>query len=319
MRGRSAVAIVLSLVFVVPLTAAISQAYEPLSAIAPIPADNSLTPEKVELGKMLFFDPRLSSSDWISCATCHNPVFAFGDRIPRALGHKMSEGHRNTPTVLNAAFLDVQFWDGRAATLEEQALGPIQADVEMNASLDEVVAKLKAIPAYVKRFEGVFGGNDPLTPEHIAKAIAAFERTLITPNSPFDRYLRGDKQAINAAAQKGASLFDEKGCTNCHTGAVFSDSDFHTIKVPGSTDLGRYNVTKAESDKHAFRTPTLRNVALTQPYMNNGSVNTLNESVKIMAKEALEEELSAEEVEAIVAFLESLTGVMPEMTYPILP
>ncbi len=318
MRGKSVAVIVLSLLFVVPLNVAISQAYEPLPAIAPIPADNSLTPEKVELGKMLFFDPRLSSSDWISCATCHNPAFAFADRIPRALGHKMSEGPRNTPTILNAAFLDVQFWDGRAATLEEQALGPIQADIEMNANLNDVVAKLKNIPEYVKRFKRVFGGNDPVTPEHIAKAIAAFERTLITPNSAFDRYLRGDKQAINPDAKKGAALFDEKGCTDCHSGAAFSDSDFHTIKVPGSTDLGRYKVTKKESDKHAFRTPSLRNVELTHPYMNNGSVKTLAAAVKIMAKEALEEELSAEEIKHIVAFLKSLTGVMPELTYPIL-
>jgi cytochrome c peroxidase len=311
--------VVLVVLIALPLATVSAEDFNPLPAIAPIPADNSMTQAKVELGKMLFFDPRLSGSDWISCATCHNPALAFADRIPRSLGHKMSEGPRNTPTVLNAAFLKVQFWDGRAATLEEQALGPIQASVEMNASLEEVVKQLKTIPEYVERFNTVFGKDDSLTPQNIAKAIAAFERTLITPDSSFDHYLAGDKQAISVEAKKGAELAQAKGCLDCHSGPVYSDGDFHHIKVPGSTDLGRYTVTKKEADKYAFRTPSLRNVALTKPYMNNGSVASLEEAVKIMGKEALGEELSDTEIKQMTAFLNSLTGTMPQMSYPILP
>ncbi len=314
--------IVISL-FIINLTAGlnISRAaeFEALPAIAPIPADNHMTPEKIELGKMLFFEPRLSSSNWISCATCHNPVFAFTDRIPLALGHKMSEGPRNTPTILNSAFLESQFWDGRVKTLEEQALGPIEAEKEMNEKLDVAVAKLQAIPEYAKRFKEVFKTDNPVNKENIAKAIAAFERTLITPNSPLDLFLSGDKQALSESAQKGMAIFKDKGCTGCHSGPALSDSDFHQIKVPGSTDLGRYTITKEEDDKHAFRTPTLRNIELTSPYMNNGSVETLEMSIKIMAREALGEELTDAEVAQLVDFLKSLTGEAPKFEYPILP
>ncbi len=299
--------------------AALSAEIKPLPAIAPIPADNPMTQGKIELGKMLFFEPRLSGSNWISCATCHNPVFAFTDRIALALGHNMSEGPRNTPTILNAAFLKVQFWDGRAKTLEEQALGPIQAEIEMNEKLEAAVRKLKQIPEYVRRFKEVFKGDEPINAANIAKAIAAFERVMITPNSPLDRYLSGDKQALNESAQKGMVLFKEKGCIDCHDGPALSDSNFHRIKVPGSTDLGRYLVTKKDSDKHAFRTPTLRNIELTAPYMNNGSVPGLKLAVKIMGREALGEELTKEEVEQIVSFLKSLTGEAPKFEYPVLP
>lgn len=292
---------------------------EPLPAIAPIPADNSMTPEKIELGKMLFFDPRLSGSNWISCATCHNPVMGFTDRLPRAFGHAMSQGPRNTPTVLNSAFIAVQFWDGRAKTLEEQALGPIQAEVEMKQSLTGAVDNIKKVPEYVALFGKVFGGADPVTASNMAKAIAAFERTLITPNSPYDRYLSGDKDALDASAQRGFDLFQKKGCIACHNGPALTDSGFHIIHVPGSVDLGRYNVTKEDSDKYSFRTPTLRNVELTAPYFNNGSVNTLDAAVVVMGKEGLNTNLSAEEVADITAFLRSLTGVMPKIDYPELP
>jgi len=292
---------------------------EPLPAVAPIPADNTMTVEKIELGKMLFFDPRLSGSNWISCATCHNPVMAFTDRIPRALGHAMSEGPRNTPTVLNAAFIEVQFWDGRAATLEEQALGPIQADVEMNQSLEDAVKDIKAVPEYVSMFRTVFGGDDPVTPENLAKAIAAFERTLITPNSPFDRYMRGDEFAISEDAKAGLELFKTKGCVACHNGPAFTNSNFHRIKVPGSTDLGRFNVTGEEQDKYLFRTPTLRNVELTGPYFNNGSVQTLDGAVKVMGSQALGLELTDEEARLLDEFLKTLTGDMPRFEYPQLP
>jgi len=313
--------IILSVAFAVTLfcTASYADMVAPLPAIAPIPADNPMTAEKVELGKMLFFDPRLSGSNWISCATCHNPVMGYTDRLPRALGHAMSEGPRNTPTILNAAFIDVQFWDGRAKTLEEQALGPVQAEVEMKQSLPGMVDSLKKVPEYVAMFGKVFGGDDPVNPVNIAKAIAAFERTLITPVSPYDRYLAGDKGALSPAAVKGFDLFQKKGCIACHNGPALTDSGFHRIKVPGSVDLGRFKVTKDESDKYMFRTPTLRNAELTAPYFNNGSVYTLKDAVSVMGKEALNTELSGDEVASMEEFLKGLTGELPKFDYPQLP
>ncbi|MDP2690644.1 MAG: cytochrome-c peroxidase, partial [Deltaproteobacteria bacterium] len=281
--------------------------------------DNTMTPAKIELGKMLFFDPRLSSSGVVSCATCHNPSFAFTDRVPRALGHNHQVGPRNTPTALNSAFLGSQFWDGRAATLEEQALGPIQATVEMNETLPNVVAHLKEIPEYRRLFAEAFGGKEPLTPGNIAKAIAAFERTLITTNSPFDRYLMGDKDAITAEAKKGWELFQQKGCVGCHSGPNFTNSQFYRIQVPGSTDLGRFQVTKVEDDKFKFRVQTLRNIALTYPYFNNGSVWKLTDAIKIMSREMLKSETGDEEAKYIEAFLKTLTGDMPRFEYPVLP
>lgn len=298
---------------------AVAASLEPLPALAPIPADNPMTREKIELGKMLFFDPRLSGSNWISCATCHNPVMGYTDRLPRALGHAMSEGPRNTPTVLNAAFIGAQFWDGRAKTLEEQALGPIQANVEMKQTLPLMVENLKKVPEYRQTFSKVFGGEDPISATNVAKAIAAFERTLITPNSPFDRYLAGDKSALSPQAAKGMALFQSKGCIGCHNGPALTDSGYHRIRVPGSVDEGRYKVTRDESDKYAFRTPTLRNVELTAPYFNNGSVNTLPEVVNVMGKQALNTNLGKDEIDAIAAFLVSLTGEQPRFDYPELP
>jgi len=303
----------------VALCAAPAIANEPLPAVPPIPANNSMDGQKIELGKMLFFEPRLSSSGIVSCATCHNPSFAFTDRVPRALGHNHQVGPRNTPTVLNAAFLSSQFWDGRAANLEEQALGPIQATVEMNQSLERAVANLKAIPEYNRRFAEVFGGKDAVSAANIAKAIAAFERTLITPNSPFDRYLMGDEFAISPGAKKGWELFQKKGCNGCHSGPNFSNGYFFRIVVPGSTDLGRYEVTKKEEDKYKFRVQTLRNVALTYPYFNNGSVDRLSDAVKIMSREMLGAESTDEEAARIVDFLGTLTGTMPKVSYPVLP
>ncbi|MFQ5441783.1 MAG: cytochrome-c peroxidase [Thermodesulfobacteriota bacterium] len=307
------------MLFLIGLFASGAFATEPLPAVPPIPADNTMTPVKIELGKMLFFDPRLSSSGVISCATCHNPSFAFTDRVSRALGHKHQVGPRNTPTVLNSAFLKVQFWDGRAASLEEQALGPIQASVEMNESLENVVKRLKGIKEYKDMFRESFGGRDPVTPANIAKAIAAFERTLITTNSPFDRFLNGDKSAISKKAERGWGFFQQKGCIACHNGPNFTNSSFQRIQVPGSTDLGRFQVTKKEEDKYRFRVQSLRNVALTYPYFNNGSVWRLEDAVKIMAREMLGIEPTKREVSEVVAFLKTLTGEMPEFDYPVLP
>ncbi len=310
---RTLVSLVFCAAFALPALA------EPLPAVPPIPKDNSMSHRKVELGKMLFFDPRLSSSGVVSCATCHNPSFAFTDRVPRALGHNHQVGPRNTPTVLNSAFLDSQFWDGRAATLEEQALGPIQATVEMNESLEKVTRRLGEIPEYRKMFTEVFGGKEAVSSGNIAKAIAAFERTLVTPNSPFDRYLMGDYGAISADARRGWELFQKKGCNSCHSGPNFTNGGFYRIVVPGSTDLGRFEVTKKEEDKYKFRVQTLRNIALTYPYFNNGSVGRLEDAVKVMSKEMLGSESGDEEAALIVEFLNTLTGDMPRVDYPLLP
>lgn len=293
--------------------------FEPVPSIAPIPADNTQTPVKVELGKMLFFEPRISASGVISCATCHNPALGFTDRIPLAVGHLGQVGERNTPTVLNAAFLGSQFWDGRAATLEEQALGPIEADIEMAMPLDEAVQRLKEFDVYREMFAEVFGGDDPINADNVAKSLAAFQRTLITPNSPLDRYLAGDEQALTNPQKRGMRAFVDRGCVACHRGPALSDSQFHRIQVPGSTDLGRYLVTGEEHDRHAFRTPTLRNVAVTYPYFNNGQVATLDEAIRVMGREMLKLELPDDEVADMKAFMHALTGDMPEFVFPALP
>ncbi|MEQ6884450.1 cytochrome-c peroxidase [Salicola sp. Rm-C-2C1-2] len=293
--------------------------FEPLPAMPPIPADNSLTPEKVKLGKMLFFEPRISSSGVISCATCHNPALGWTDRIPRATGHQGQVGKRNTPTVLNAGFFDAQFWDGRAEDLEEQALGPIEADVEMAMDLDQAIERLESFDVYRALFNEAFSGDKPINKENVAKAIATFERTLNTPNSRFDRYLRGDLQALNEKEKKGMKAFVDTGCIACHRGPALTDSNYHRFEVPGSTDQGRFVVTGNESDKFKFKTPTLRNVAVTYPYFNNGSVEELDKAIQLMADQMLNRELSDKKVKQIEAFLHTLTGEMPQVSFPALP
>ena len=293
--------------------------FQPIPALSPIPAHNSMTEAKVELGKMLFFEPRISASGVISCATCHNPALGYTDRIPRATGHDGQVGDRNTPTVLNSGLFGAQFWDGRAATLEDQALGPIEADIEMNMPIDQAVNRLKEFPIYQKQFTAAFGGKDPIKPENMALALAAFQRTLMTPNSPLDRYLAGDVEAMSAQQKRGMKAFVDRGCIACHSGPALTDSNFHRIQVPGSTDLGRYLVTGKEQDKHAFKTPTLRNIALTYPYFNNGGVDNLPEAIQVMAREMLKIDLPKREVEDIEAFLHALTGEIPEFPVPSLP
>lgn len=295
--------------------------FDPLPAIAPIPADNSLTAAKIELGQMLFFEPRISASGVISCATCHNPALGWADRIPRATGHDGQVGERNTPTVLNSGFFTAQFWDGRAATLEEQALGPIEADIEMNMPLDQALERLREFTEYREMFARAYGGNgaDQITPDNVAHALASFQRTLNTPNSPFDRYLRGDLAALTDAQKRGMAAFADNGCTACHSGPALTDSQFHAIQVPGSTDEGRFVVTGDPGDRFRFKTPTLRNVALTYPYFNNGGVETLEEAVQVMGREMLGREFDQNTVNDMVAFLHSLTGEMPDIRIPSLP
>ncbi|WP_404299574.1 cytochrome-c peroxidase [Halomonas sp.] len=294
--------------------------FEPLPHFPPIPADNSLTPEKVELGNMLFFEPRISSSGVISCATCHNPALGWADRIPRATGHDGQIGERNTPTVLNSGFLGSQFWDGREPDLEGQALGPIEADVEMAMDLETALERLNDFTLYQTKFAEAYPDDaDPINANNLAHALASFQRTLNTPNSPFDRYLHGDQNALDQQEKDGMVAFVDNGCIACHSGPAMTDSNFHRIQVPGSSDVGRFEVTGDEADMYKFRTPTLRNVAVTYPYMNNGATETLEESVAIMGKEMLGRDFEEQTIADITAFLHTLTGEMPDFDVPALP
>jgi cytochrome c peroxidase len=248
-----------------------------------IPSDNPMTPDKVALGKQLYFDPRLSCDETVSCASCHDPKKGWSNSSQFATGVRNQIGGRSAPTIINAAYSELQFWDGRAHRLEGQALGPIQNPIEMDHKLEECVAKLNKIPGYREQFRKVF--NSDVTPENIAKAIAAFERTVLSGNAPFDRFKLGnDKNALSPAAQRGLALFAGKGhCTACHSGPNFSDDAFHNIGVGinnAKPDLGRYEVTKITGDKGAFKTPTLREIARTGPYMHDGSMKTLEEVIE---------------------------------------
>ena len=319
--GATAMALVLSVTAVhAEDIAEYMDFFEPLPFLPPIPADNTMTPEKIELGKMLFFEPRISASGVISCATCHNPALGWADRIPRAVGHGGQVGERNTPTVLNSGFLGAQFWDGREPDLEGQALGPIEAEIEMNMDLEAAIRRLKEFDIYHEHFAAAFPGDeDPIRAENIADAIASFERTLNTPNSPLDRFLAGDVQAMSESQVEGMKLFVDAGCVACHNGPALTDSGFHRFELPGSTDEGRFIVTGDEADMFAFRTPTLRNVAVTYPYFNNGSVADLRDAVQLMGQQMLGQDFADEELDNLVAFMHALTGEMPDLVIPALP
>lgn len=291
---------------------------------------NISTPERVELGKNLFFDPRLSGSNFISCATCHNPALGWSDAQPTAIGHGMGTLERSTPTILNTAYQRFQFWDGRMRTLEAQALGPIEAGGEMSQPLDELIPELKAIPGYVKMFEAAYPGEG-IAKSTIGKAIAVYERTVVSTDSDFDRWLKGVDGAMSKEALKGFELFKGKAnCTACHDGFNFSDNGFHNIGLKDMEDPGRYAIKPIKVLKGAFKTPTLRDVALTAPYMHNGAYNTLEEVVDhynaggfknagTLSPNMKKLKLSKKEKKAIVAFLKSLTGDPMEVTIPVLP
>ncbi|MDX9732444.1 MAG: cytochrome c peroxidase, partial [Bdellovibrionales bacterium] len=306
-----------------------------------IPEKNPMTPEKIELGKQLYFDPRLSSSGTISCNSCHNVMAGGDDSVRTSFGIHGKRGERNSPTVWNSAFLSVQFWDGRENTLEDQAKGPITNPVEMGMKNHDVaVDRIRQIPGYREAFAKVFGGRagskSVVTIDRVVQAIASYERTLITEDAPFDRFQKGDKGAISAEAKKGWETFQKVGCTSCHSGAYFagpklpigtgffmkfptiSDADIEK-KYEISKDLGRYAVTKSETDKNFWRVAPLRNIALTAPYFHNGSVNDLGEAVRVMAKVQLGQSLSKSDTRSIVAFLNTLTGEFPAQTLPRLP
>ncbi|WP_010582935.1 cytochrome-c peroxidase [Schlesneria paludicola] len=293
------------------------------------PKENPSTAEKIALGQQLYFDGRLSADNKVSCATCHDPAKGFSNGEQFATGVEGKKGGRNSPTVINSAFQNFQFWDGRARTLEEQALGPIQNPIEMNMKMDDVVAKLNQIEGYRKQFQQIFGTD--VTADGIAKAIAAYERTIVSRDAPYDRFKAGDTAAMSESAQRGMKLFFGKAnCSACHAGPNFTDNGFHNIGLP-SDDEGRHVISKTLGDKGAFKTPTLREVAKSAPYMHDGSLKTLEEVVAHYIKggsphpqldEALYPlKLSTEEITDLVTFMkEGLSSPSyPAHTVPELP
>jgi cytochrome c peroxidase len=288
---------------------------------------NPQTPEKIELGKMLFFDPRLSSSWLISCNTCHNLSLGGVDLLETSIGHGWQKGPRNSPTVLNAVFNVAQFWDGRAKDLAEQAKGPVQAAVEMNSTRDRTIKTLTSIPQYVALFKKAFSESDPVTFDNVARAIEAFEATLVTPGSRFDQYLAGKADALSASEKQGLDLFLSKGCVNCHAGVNLGGMGyfpFGVIAKPGAEilppgDKGRFEVTRTASDEYVFKSPSLRNIELTAPYFHSGKVWDLRQAVAVMGSAQLGATLSTADTDAIVSFLRTLTGEQPKVQYPVLP
>ncbi len=327
---------------------------EPFKSVS-IPQANPQTPEKIELGKKLFFDRRLSGDGTMSCATCHNPEQAFTDGLDISLSYPTTKNWRNSPTLINVAFYKYLFHDGRAQTLEDQALFPMMSAFEMNKNLDYLEEQIRVVPEYVESFRAVFGGD--ITRERIAMAIAAFERTLVSLDSPLDRYLKGDKDALSEEARRGFEIFQGKGkCADCHYGVNLSDDKFYALHVPenpallndpGVTatmrfvakvyhyedcknlteDPGRYLITKNKDDWKAYRTPTLREVSRTAPYMHNGTLKTLDEVIEFFDKGGGKGNkvlkplgLSAQEKGDLKSFLvEALTGKEITMKYPELP
>jgi cytochrome c peroxidase len=285
------------------------------------PRDNPYTPEKAELGKLLYFDKRLSADNSVSCASCHAPEHAYTDGAPVSTGIKGQKGGRSAPTVINRAYSLAQFWDGRANSLEAQAVGPMANPIEMGNTHAAVVSTLKGIAGYRAMFAKAFGTED-ITIDHVAKAIATFERTVLSGDSAYDRYKAGKKSAMTAEQVKGMKVFFNKAkCDQCHEGINFTSNSYHNLGVgmdKPNPDLGRYVVTKNAVDWGAFKTPTLRDVARTAPYMHDGSLKTLDEVVEYYDKggipnKNLDEKikplhLSAEEKKNLAAFMQALNG-----------
>ncbi len=312
--------------------------FKPLPEVAQS-KDNPVTPEKVRLGKMLYYEPRLSKSGLISCNTCHNLATYGVDNLPTSVGHRWQIGPRNAPTTLNAAIHVAQFWDGRAKDVEEQAKGPILNPIEMAMdSPEEVVKRLSSIPEYVELFKKAFPHEkNPLNYENVAKAIAAFERTLMTP-SRFDKFLKGDVNALTKKEKKGLKTFIEVGCAGCHNGPAVggrmftrfgiveaywdATREYVTLEKPTMPmDVGKFAVTHREEDLYVFKVPSLRNVTRTYPYFHDGSVWNLEDAIQVMAKVQLGKELSKSQVESITAFLRTLEGEIPRyaLELPVLP
>jgi cytochrome c peroxidase len=297
-----------------------------------IPNDNPVTPEKVELGKLLYFDTRMSKDRTISCATCHDPKMAWAEHTPTSNGIGRQKGARNAPTVINAAYAKSQFWDGRAKTLEDQAIGPVENPIEMGHTMEAVVVELAKVPEYRERFKKVFGTG--VTKDGFAKAVAAFERTVLSGDSPYDRFVQGDQKALSDAQKRGWEVFRDN-CTTCHTRPLFSNYRFFNAGVGSdkpNADEGRKKVTGKDSDRGKFRVPALRNVADTAPYFHDGGAAKLEDAVALMAgggkdnpnlsellKSVREANLGAKERKDLVEFLRALSGKYPVIEPPALP
>lgn len=295
---------------------------EPLGLVPIIwPADNPYSVEKAELGRLLYFDPRLSVDATVSCATCHNPKFAFTDGAEVSTGIKGQKGKRSAPTVLNHAYSLAQFWDGRAATLEAQAIGPMANPIEMGSTHEAIVGNLKNVKGYRELFAKAFG-TDEITIERVAKAITTFERTILSGNSPYDRYKAGEKKAMTPQQLRGMDVFFEKAkCDQCHEGINFTSNMYANLGVgtdKPEPDVGRFAVTKDPKDWGAFKTPTLREIAHTAPYMHDGSLKTLKEVVDLYDKGGIPNQnldhrmkslkLTDTEKQDLIAFLQALSG-----------
>ena len=301
-------------------SAAMAQDQEPVS---PVPAPKAVNPAAVELGKKLFFDPRLSKSGFISCNSCHNLSLGGTDNLKTSIGHNWQQGPINSPTVLNSRLNLAQFWDGRAKDLKEQAGGPIANPGEMAFTHELAIETLKSIPGYVAEFKQVFK-TDQLTIDEVTRAIAAFEETLVTPNSRFDQWLDGDKKAITADELAGYKLFKDSGCVACHNGPNLGGNSFQKMGLvqpykTASTAAGRVDVTGKDADRLNFKVPTLRNIELTYPYFHDGAAETMTEAVDLMGRLQLGREFNKDENAKIVAFLKTLTGQQPQIALPIMP
>jgi cytochrome c peroxidase len=310
----------LALALLAALTSAQVLANEP---IAPIRPAQEINLAQAELGKKLYFDPRLSKSGFISCNSCHNLSMGGTDNLQTSIGHNWQEGPINSPTVLNSSLNVAQFWDGRAADLKEQAGGPIANPGEMGFTHELAVGLLESIPGYVNEFKLVYGEDD-IDIDKVTEAIAEFEKTLVTPNSRFDQWLLGDENALSEQEVAGYELFKNSGCVGCHNGAAAGGTTFQKMGViePYKTDNpaeGRFAVTGIDADRFNFKVPTLRNVELTYPYFHDGAAWSLQEAVNTMGRIQLGKNFTPEENAQIVAFLKSMTGEQPSFALPILP
>jgi cytochrome c peroxidase len=295
----------------------------------PFPEENPYSVAKERLGKVLFFDPILSEKNNMSCATCHNPGLGWEDGLPKAIGFNMDVLGRKTPTIINAAWAELLMWDGRFESLEEQVLGPIQAAGEMHQDLEDLIVELSAIAGYRTLFSAAFPG-EKISPELVGKAIATYERTIVSSIAPFDRWVSGDDDAISSLAKEGFNIFNGKAnCVACHASWALTDSGFHDIGL-ASKDIGRASeLPKIKAMKHAFKTPTLRNIVERAPYMHDGSITTLDAVVDYYGngfakRESLSPEmkgfsLNAREKKALLAFLKTLSSVDEAVSLPLLP
>ena len=313
--GSKLVILAMALVFAGTVTA-----QEPITPIEPIKEINLA---KVELGKKLYFDPRLSKSGFISCNSCHNLSMGGTDNLKTSIGHNWQQGPINSPTVLNSSMNVAQFWDGRAADLKEQAGGPIANPGEMAFTHTLAVDVLESIPAYVTEFTQVFG-PDCINIDQVTEAIAEFEKTLVTPNDRFDQWLQGYTDAITEKELAGYQLFKSSGCVACHMGPAIGGTSFQKMGLVSPYETkneaqGLAGVTGKDADRFKFKVPTLRNVELTYPYFHDGEAATLTEAVEIMGRLQLGRKFETTELEQIVAFLKTLTGDQPSFALPILP